>query len=138
MPLSKETNQNLSELPFDVKHLENNEYPIDTEMKKYMDAEKIKEYQAAYDLSESDVIWRGIHIVWDSCDCGQGYGCSHPDWPFEGRFGDDPEAKFDFEDDSILLTKDGKHITIGPTDKMTMQDFKSACDIVGITLTQNK
>lgn len=126
---------NFSELPFDVKHLENNNWPLDDDSKKYMNEKSIADYQQSYQLADDEVLFKNIHVVWDSCDCGQGYGCSHPDWPFEGKFGDDPEAQFDFEDDSIRLEKGGKYITVGPTSQMTMQDFADACKIVGIQLT---
>jgi hypothetical protein len=126
--------KNLSELPFHVKHLESNNWPLDEDSKKFMDDDSIAKYQEACQLAEDDVVFKGIHITWDSCDCGQGYGCSHPDWPFEGRFNDDPEVEFEFEDDSIRLSKNGKHITVGPTGKMTMQDFKTACEMIGIIL----
>lgn len=129
---------NLSEIPFHEKHLENQEWPLPKDYKTYMDEDAASSHRKEYQVAEDAVIWEGIHVSFDSCDCGDGYGCSHGSWPFEGKFHDDPDASFEWDDDSLYFEKNGKHVRVGPTDKMTMQDFKMACDVLGIKLTPRK
>lgn len=125
---------NIGDIPFDVKHLENNEWPLNDDMRKYMGEESQREHEETYNKAQAEVVFNNIHVEWDSCDCGNGYGCSHGSWPFRGHFGNDPEAKIDWEDDGISLSKGKKSIYLSNLESFTIGQFIDMCKIVGIEL----
>ncbi len=36
-----------------------------------------------YHESKSKLFFKNVKLFWDSCDCGDGYGCSHGSWIYE-------------------------------------------------------
>jgi len=131
------TNQQeqLYRVPFSVELLFNNEYPVDESAKSYM-GESYDDYVAAYNKKEAAVLFNNTYVDYDSCDCGDGYGCSHGSWPFRIRFlNNDKVCDGDFEDEhSLILTGTKNCIRIEDYTKITMFDFVSICELVGINL----
>lgn len=72
----------LSEIPFSWEAVMNHEYPPmvyeDDEF-----PEATLSQQIAYDDADAKVCLENVFVNYDSCDCGDGYGCSHGSWPIE-------------------------------------------------------
>lgn len=92
---------------------------------------------AEYTKANEKVCFKNVHLAWDSCDCGDGYGCSHGSWVYELRIIDkNGTHEVDIEDNETLhfsnsVTK--KWVTI-PIEDSSIGDFYRACVIVGIEL----
>lgn len=125
---------NLLELKFDVKHLMNHEYYPNEDYSKYMSADEIAKMTITYNQAEKDVLFDGAVVRWDSCDCGDGYGCSHGSWPYEIRFTYLDKHGIDFVDDGLEFSGPKGSISISTLEGFTMGDFVRFCQLCGIEL----
>jgi hypothetical protein len=83
------------------------------------------------------VLFKGIRVDWDSCDCGDGYGCSHGSWPYQIVVMAARDLTIYFEEDNLLFERkiDGAHTYMNlPVKRMTIGDFARACEIMGVAL----
>lgn len=128
-------NEELYNVPFSDELLFNNEYPVDESARSYM-KESYDKYVDDYNKKEAAVLFNNTHVEYDSCDCGEGYGCSHGGWPFRIRFlNNDKVCEGDFEDEhSLILTGTKNCIRIEDYTKITMLDFVTMCELCGINL----
>lgn len=86
-------------------------------------------------LLNEKVIFKNVSLKWDSCDCSNGYGCSHGGFVYEIEIKNgDKTYTVDFEGgDSLVFEGDEKMVQI-PTDGATIYDFYRACELCGIQL----
>ncbi|PTX14415.1 hypothetical protein C8N40_11180 [Pontibacter mucosus] len=97
--------------------------------------EELAKMKAEHAEAESKLLFSGIHISYESCDCGDGYGCSHGSWPYEMTIKGNEGYEILFEEDGIYFRKGNRWITYSDLNGLTMADFVRACEYVGITLT---
>lgn len=137
--------QNWRSLPFKEEYLDNAIWhPGKWEDVKYMGKESydaaLKEWQDA----EDKVVFKNVGVGYESCDCGDGYGCSHGSWPYEIRVFDEEmkevKHKIDYEDHDQLFIDglDGRGITVSKIYNLTLGDFYDCCKMVGINLILNQ
>lgn len=121
--------------PFSVDLLWNNEFPVGEDAKKWM-GDSYDEYVRNFKEKEDAVLFSNTYVSYDSCDCGDGYGCSHGSWPFEIIFSNNDEKfKGEFEDEkSIYLNGPKNQIRIEDYTKINMGEFSFFCEFVGIKL----
>lgn len=93
-----------------------------------------------YNIATEKVIFSNTDLQWDSCDCGDGYGCSHGSWVYNiGIIQDGKRIDIDIEDGEYLIIENGKKrddyrgISL-PIDSITVGDFYRACHLMGIEL----
>jgi hypothetical protein len=83
--------------------------------------------------AEKNVIFENTSVEYDSCDCGDGYGCSHGLFPVSIIFEGNPNVESEIEEDQIYLHHNGFSIWL-PFEKANMQDFIDACKLLKINL----
>lgn len=94
-----------------------------------------------YKKANEKVIFSNTYLCWDSCDCGDGYGCSHGSWVYSvGILTDNKEnIEFDIYDEDLLNVNNGKrgsdykelNLPIG---LITVGDFWRATQLMGVEL----
>lgn len=85
-----------------------------------------------YKKKNEKVLFTNVQLVWDSCDCGDGFGCSHPDWVdlvFINSGGEMHKLEYDGESIHIY----GKGQVMMPAE-CTVYDFYRMCELVDIHL----
>lgn len=92
-------------IPFTVDIIENPIWPPGKDEWLFED-EKDKQNKE-YSEYEKKVIFDDMSIIWDSCDCGDGYGCSHESWPYKINVGYDKDLNIEFVDNGLEIQKDG-------------------------------
>lgn len=93
-----------------------------------------------YNVANEKVIFSNTYLEWDSCDCGDGYGCSHGSWIYSlSIINDGKRMEADIEDGEYLMIENGKKgddyrcISL-PIDSISIGDFYRACQLMGIEL----
>lgn len=125
-----------TETKFDVSFLEyGGGYFHTTESDKTTMPEDIyKEYSALTKAAQDKVLYSNARCNWDSCDCGDGYGCSHGSWVYEIKFNNHEKARIEFVDDGLCFCGDsGEELSISHQD-FTIADFERFCELCGIKL----
>lgn len=86
-------------------------------------------------LKNEKVLFNNINLQWDSCDCGDGYGCSHGSYVYEIEIiNGDKKITVEYTDgDSLEFYNQGKYCKI-PTEGTTIFDFIRMCQICEIEL----
>lgn len=94
-----------------------------------------------YNKQNENVIFSNTYLSWDSCDCGDGYGCSHGSWIYEVGVttNNGKDIKFETFDDNCICLNNGKkgseYMEINtPMANLTVGDFYRMCQILGIEL----
>ena len=73
-------------------------------------------------------------LQWDSCDCGDGYGCSHGSYVYEIHIkNDDKTHMLDVESDYISFQNNGRYACL-PIPDVTVFDFIRICQLCEIEL----
>lgn len=126
-----------SEIPLDVagSNLENVGWmPTDSD-KEYMTEDNYRFAVEEYNLKNAKVIFKNVSLHWDSCDCGDGYGCSHGSYVYELRIkNEDKVYEVEYEDfDHLCFEGNGKRVKI-PVAGATIYDFIRACELCEIEL----
>ena len=126
-----------SSIPLDIEgsNLENTGWIPSENDKKYMDE---KNYILAIEEANkknAKVLFKNISLQWDSCDCGDGYGCSHGSYVYDiDIINGDKRINVEYTDgDSLEFYNEGKYCKI-PTAGATIFDFMRMCQICEIEL----
>lgn len=107
--------------------------PSDSE-KKYMDEKDFNEAVRQSEKENEKVLFKNIHLNWDSCDSCDGYGCSHGSWVYEINITcGDKNHTLEIDDSGIVAYNEGRQSMI-PEKEVTVYDFYRMCEIVGINL----
>jgi hypothetical protein len=126
-----------SSIPLDIEgsNLENTGWmPSESDIK-YMGEENYKLAVEECNLKNSKVMFKNVSLRWDSCDCGDGYGCSHGSYVYEIHITNGEEVyKVEYEDgDYLYFEGNGKMVKI-PVVGSTIYDFIRACELCEIEL----
>ena len=126
-----------SVIPLDIEgsNLENTAWmPSDVDLS-YMGKGSYKNAMDMYNLAESKVLFKNVSLNWDSCDCGDGYGCSHGSFVYQiDIFSNEKNIHIEYTDgDSLEFGNEGNYCKI-PTDGATIFDFIRMCEICKIEL----
>lgn len=128
--------ENLYNIPLDVEgsNLSETGWPPSEDDKKWMPLEEWEQAINDYKDKNSKVIFSNIRLNWESCDCGDGYGCNHKDWVYEiDVLNGDKKNTIHFEDgERLLFEKDS--IDFSLPRNCTVGDFYRACQLSGIEL----
>ena len=102
---------------------------------KYMGEESYKLAVEECILKNSKVMFKNVYLGWESCDCGDGYGCSHGSYVYDIKITTkDKNHTIEYTDgDSLEFYNNGKYCTI-PTLGTTIFDFIRMCEICEIEL----
>jgi hypothetical protein len=126
-----------SSIPLDIEgsNLENTGWIPSENDKKYMDG---KNYLLAIEEANSKnakVIFKNVSLQWDSCDCGDYYGCSHGNYVYDiDIINENKKINIEYTDgDSLEFYNNGKSCKI-PTAGATIFDFIRMCQICEIEL----
>ena len=83
-----------------------------------------------YETLKNGTIFCNIIADWDSCDCGDGYGCSHGSWIYQLRVLTETDVHtIEIEDEDCLYVE-----TLKIPLKATIGDFYRACQLCDIQL----
>lgn len=126
-----------SPIPLDIEgsNLENTGWIPSEIDKKYMDE---KNYLLAIEEAKTKnekVLFKNVSLQWDSCDCGDGYGCSHGSYVYDiDIINGGKRINVEYTDgDSLEFYNEGKCCKI-PTAGATIFDFIRMCQICEIEL----
>lgn len=126
-----------SAIPLDIEgsNLENTGWmPSESDIK-LMDEESYKLAVEECNLKNAKVLFKNISLLWDSCDCVDGYGCSHGSYVYQiDVFSKGKNITIEYTDgDSLEFYNEGKYCKI-PTAGATIFDFVRMCEICEIEL----
>lgn len=126
-----------SSIPLDIEgsNLENTGWmPSESDIK-FMGDERYKLAVKECNLKNSKVLFKNVSLQWDSCDCGDGYGCSHGSYVYEiNIFSNGKNITIEYTDgDTLEFYNEGKYCKI-PTAGATIFDFVRMCEICEIEL----
>ena len=126
-----------SSIPLDIEgsNLENTGWmPSESDIK-YMGEESYKLAVEECNLKNSKVMFTNVSLSWDSCDCGDGYGCSHGSYVYEIHITNGEKVyEVEYEDgDHLYFEGSGKMVKI-PVAGSTVYDFIRACELCEIEL----
>lgn len=128
---------NYYSIPFSEDIFENPYWPPGNEL--WLFEEEREKALEAYKSGEQKVVFEGVRVSWESCDCGDGYGCSHANWPYEINFDYDKSAQVDFVDDGIEIVKEGVGvITFLDLKQVTVGQFMDALKTLNIEIKLKK
>ena len=126
-----------SSIPLDVEgsNLENTGWMPSEKDIRYMGEESYKLAIEECNLKNAKVLFKNVSLQWDSCDCGDGYGCSHGSYVYEiNIFSKGKNITIEYTDgDSLEFYNEGKYCKI-PTSGATIFDFVRMCEICEIEL----
>ena len=134
-------NMEFTKIPFDLKtiHLIDNNiwHPVESD-KKYMSQIAFDEAMAKYKKENSELLFTNTTVNYDSCDCGDGYGCSHPAFPIEIKVKDTLKNLTYLieivDDDGLGFNHNGTSINISGLKNFTYSDFIRFCKLCDINL----
>ena len=126
-----------SSIPLDIEgsNLENTGWMPSESYVKYMGEENYKLAIEEYNFINSKVMFKNVSLSWDSCDCGDGYGCSHGSYVYEIHITNGEKVyEVEYEDgDHLYFEGNGKMVKI-PVAGSTIYDFIRACELCEIEL----
>jgi hypothetical protein len=126
-----------SVIPLDIEgsNLENTGWMPSKKDISYMGEESYKLAIEECNLKNAKVLFKNVSLQWDSCDCGDGYGCSHGSYVYEiNIFSNGKNITIEYTDgDSLEFYNEGKYCKI-PTTGATIFDFIRMCEICEIEL----
>lgn len=109
-------------------------FPSDDELR-IMGEEDFRLAREEYILQNQKVLFKNVFLEWESCDCGDGYGCSHGSYVCEiDVLKNGKRIKIEYTDgDSLEFYNKDKYCKI-PTAGATIFDFIRMCEICEIDL----
>jgi hypothetical protein len=126
-----------SVIPLDIEgsNLQNTGWMLSKKDISYMGEESYKLAIEECNLKNAKVLFKNVSLQWDSCDCGDGYGCSHGSYVYEiNIFSNGKNITIEYTDgDSLEFYNEGKYCKI-PTAGSTIFDFIRMCEICEIEL----
>ena len=125
-----------SSIPLDIEgsNLENTGWMPSEDDIKYMGEENYKLTVEECNLKNSKVMFKNVSLSWDSCDCGDGYGCSHGSYVYEIHIkNEDKVHRLDMEEDYICFQNNGFYGCL-PIASATVFDFYRMCELCEIEL----
>jgi len=127
----------LSVIPLDIEgsNLENTGWMPSESDREYMDEGNYKFAIEECNLKNAKVLFKNVSLLWDSCDCGDGYGCAHGSYVYELRIKNgDKVYEIEYEDgDHLYFEGNAKMVKI-PVAGSTIYDFVRACELCEIEL----
>lgn len=124
----------LFKIPFSVDYLSNNQWIPDKEKPTYMTQEEYDGWVNEYNIADAKVMFKNTQVLFESCDCGGDYGCSHPPYPYQIVFKDASDVESFFEDDGFYLQSPKGFVKFDNEKDVTMGHFTTACELIGINL----
>ncbi len=127
----------LSSIPLDIEgsNLENTGWLPAESDREYMDDENYKLAIEECNLKNSKVLFKNVRLLWDSCDCGDGYGCSHGSYVYELHIKNGEKAyEIEYEDGDHLYFEGNAKMAKIPVSGATIYDFIRACELCEIEL----
>jgi len=117
-------------------NLENTGWLPSESYKKDMGDEFFERAIKEYHEKNEKVLFTNVKLQWDSCDCGDGYGCSHGNFVWEIHIHcKDKKYEVPFEDaDQLLFEGNGKQVLLPTLTNTTVYDFIRACELCEIEL----
>lgn len=126
-----------SEIALDIEgsNLENTGWMPSKEDVRYMGEESYKLAVEKCNLKNEKVIFKNVKLNWDSCDCGDGYGCSHGSYVYEINIvNKDKTHTVEYTDgDSLEFINNTIYCRI-PSVGVTIHDFIRMCELCEIEL----
>ncbi len=84
--LLKYSNKNILDLyniPFDIESLECKTWKPSIMDKEIYSEDYYNKELKKWEEESSKLLFKNVFLRWESCDCGEGYGCSHGNWVYE-------------------------------------------------------
>ena len=126
-----------SSIPLDIEgsNLENTGWMPSESVIKCMGEESYNLAVEECNLKNSKVMFKNVSLSWDSCDCGDMYGCSHGSYVCEIHITNIEKVyEVEYEDgDHLYFEGNGKMVKI-PVAGSTIYDFVRACELCEIEL----
>jgi len=83
----------------------------------------------------ANVLFKNISLRWDSCDCGDGYGCAHGSYVYEIAIKSGEKVyEIEYEDGDHLCFEGNSKMAKIPVAGATIYDFIMACELCEIEL----
>jgi hypothetical protein len=102
--------------------------------KQYMDNESIDKSIKEGVEKNAKVLFKNVSLSWDSCDCGDGFGCPHGNYVYEIDITNgDKTHTLEMDDSGIIAYNERNQASI-PEKESTIYDFYRMCELVGIKL----
>ena len=102
--------------------------------KKYMSDDSFAKAVEEGNEKNAKVLFKNIFLNWDSCDCGDGFPCSHRNWVYQIYItNEEKKHTLEMEDSIINACNEGRQAMI-PNNESTIYDFYRMCELVGIKL----
>jgi hypothetical protein len=102
--------------------------------KSYLDDDSFAKVVKEGEEKNAKVLFKNVSLNWDSCDCGDGFGCSHGNWVYEIDITNDDKTHTLEMDDSGIIAYNEKRQAMIPEKESTIYDFYRMCELVGIKL----
>ena len=126
-----------SSIPLDIEgsNLDKTGWIPSEDDKKIMGEQNYNLAVADGNAKNANVMFKNVFLQWDSCDCGDGYGCSHGSYVFEIEIQNtDKTYTIEYEDgDSLVFEGFANSVKI-PVAGATIFDFCRACELCEIEL----
>lgn len=117
--------KNLKDIPFDIKHLENDGFIPTDEDKKRLKPNEVEHMIWEFNKKQKDVLFSDCSIEYDS----NGDDFIFCDWPYKINFKNSPKAEIYFEDEGLCIENDGYYLKIPDLRTISMQDFVDCLNI---------
>ena len=102
--------------------------------RKWIDEDTCNKAVLEFKKRNEKVLFDNVELAFDSCDCGDVYGCPHGSYVYEIRVTDENKThELDIDDSGIIAFYDGRQTMI-PEKGCTVYDFYRMCELVGIEL----
>ena len=101
--------------------------------KAYMDNDSFTKAVQEGTEKNAKVLFKNIALNWESCDCGDGFYCSHGNWVYGIDITNEDKKHALEMYDGIAAYNEDKQAMI-PSKGSTIYDFYRMCELVGIKL----
>lgn len=126
-----------SAIPLDIKG-SNVSYmgwrPTETDKETYSNCDFYADSVRKGEEKNAKVLFKNVLLKWESCDCGEGHGCSHADWVYEIEIIDNGITYILDYDGLTGDVRNGVKYAAIPMEGSSIYDFYRMCQLVGIRL----
>jgi len=102
--------------------------------KKWMDGDSFAKSVKEGEEKNAKVLFKNVFPQWESCDCGDGFVCSHGSWVYEINITNEDKTHTLEIDDSGIIAYNAQRQAMIPEKESTIYDFYRMCELVGIKL----